>query len=303
MPRLSTIRRPLGFVDTGSISINASAYQVQHIRIQNAIGQKADFKSSSLGSVPLLLSGMVKTKNPIWKVGYAIVHPVAFDFKATARLDGLYPVVNDAESPGDEAFIGQESIVSSISEITVALGVAKKLSEHWSLGLSNLFTARSQSYIKATLARFFLNNPDTTLVTSTILESFSYFHLRYAAKIGLAYQGNDNIGFGLTVTTPGIKLIGSGTVAADLTATNISLNGQPRRDVLADDRQTNLKSIFRSPFSLSAGLNIGLRRSLLALTAQYFGSEGIYDELRANPSAFVRPAAVYSALGSDDFLQ
>src|SRR5213083_2175882 len=54
----------LGFVDTGSISVNASLYQTQHIRIKNAIGQNADFKSSQLGSVPLLLSGMIKSKNP-----------------------------------------------------------------------------------------------------------------------------------------------------------------------------------------------------------------------------------------------
>ncbi len=116
----------LGFIDTGSISINASAYQVQNIRIQNAVGQKADFKSSSLGSVPLLLSGMVKTKYPLWKIGYAVVHPVAFNFRATARLDGFYPIVNDTLSPGNEEFIGQESIISDISEITVAVGVAKK---------------------------------------------------------------------------------------------------------------------------------------------------------------------------------
>ncbi len=170
------------------------------------------------------------------------------------------------------------------------------------MGISNLFTGRSASYLRATLSRIFLNNPDTTLVTSTILESFSYFHLRYAAKIGLAYQ-NNNVGIGLTFTTPGIKIFGSGTVSADLTASNLSLNNQPRRDFLADDRQTGLPSTFRSPLSVSTGMNIGLRRSLLAFTAQYFGAESIYDILRANPAAFVRPAAVYTALGAQDFLR
>jgi hypothetical protein len=292
----------LGFVDTGSISINANAYWVQNIRIRNAIGQQADFKSSSIGSVPLLLSGMIKTKSARWKIGYAIVHPVDFNFKATARIDGDYPIVDDAQSPGDEAFIGQESILSSISETTVALGVSRKLSEHWSVGISNLFTARSASYLRATLSRFFLNDPDSTLVTSTVLESFSYFHLRYAAKIGLAYR-NGPIGAGLTFTTPGVKIIGDGTVGADLTASNISLNNQPRMDVLADDRQTKLKSVFRSPLSASAGVNIRLRGSLIAVSAQYFASEDIYDILRGNPSAFVRPASVYGALGAADFLR
>lgn len=292
----------LGFVDTGSISINASLYQVQNIRIENAIGQKADFKSRQLGAVPLLLTGTLKLKNPHYKMGYGFVHPVNFNFNATARLDGFYPIVNSAASPGDEAFIGQQSINSSITEITLALCIARKIGEHWSIGISNLFTGRSRNYTKATLSRFFLNDADTTLVTSTVLQNFSYFHLRYAAKIGVAYQKN-KFSMGLTFTTPGLKILGTGTVGADLTASNIQLAGQPRRDVLADDRQVKLKTVYHAPFSFSAGFNIGLKRSLVGFSTQYYGSESIYDNLRGNPSAFVRPASVYAALGSENFLR
>src|SRR5436190_19804535 len=42
----------LGFIDSASISVNASAYRIENIKIENAIGQSADFQSSQIGIIP-----------------------------------------------------------------------------------------------------------------------------------------------------------------------------------------------------------------------------------------------------------
>lgn len=291
----------LAFSDTGSISISGNLYHIQSFRIQNALGNKVDFKSTDLGSVPLLVSGMFRTHNKDLRIGYAILQPVNFDFKAIARLDGFYPIFNDTESPGNEEFICQRSISSSVHEVMVAFGLAYKLSDHWAIGLSNLFTSRSQSYTNITIARAYLNDSSHTLVTADQLQNFHYFHLRYSAKLGISWQG-DKLSAGLALTTPGLRITGKGSVGADYTGTNIKLNGL-RQDVLADDMQGKLKSTYKYPISISAGLNWKPGRSLLALSVQYFGSEAVYDMLRGAPAAFVRPAGVYPNLGADEFLR
>ncbi len=54
----------LGFIDTASVSVNASLYRFDKIHIENAVGERRDFKSSHFSNFPLLLSGTFNTRNP-----------------------------------------------------------------------------------------------------------------------------------------------------------------------------------------------------------------------------------------------
>jgi len=292
----------LAFMDSNSVSVNANLYRIENTSIDNALGQHKKFKSSGFNSLPLLVSGMIRLKNKRIRLGYGFAAPVDYHFKATVRGDGYYNIVDDTESPGTEETIAQSGVSSKINETQMGIGFGYKLNQHWGIGITALFTARSQDYEKTSLVRFFLNEPGNPLVSSTILHNFTYFHLRFATKIGITYH-TDKISVGATVTTPGMRLYGSGVVASDITANNIKLDGITRQDILADDRQGKLKTNFRSPFSASTGVNINFRKSMLGIAVQYYGKEDVYDILRANPAAFVRPAAVYTTLGADDFLR
>ncbi len=96
--------------------------------------------------------------------------------------------------------------------------------------------------------------------------------------------------------------MGNGTVAADITATQIKFKGT-RQDIQANDRQEKLKSKYHAPFNASAGVNVYLGRKMLTVTAFYAGKEALYDILRAEPAAFVRPADLYPTLGSENFMR
>lgn len=291
----------LGFIDTSSISINATAYSIENIKVRNAVGQSADLKSAQIGVIPLVVAGTINKQTKRLKVGYAFISPVVFSFKATARLDQPLQIVNDTESPGLEEFIGQKSLSSSVREDAVCLGLGYKLSDEFSIGMSHVFTYRTQSYTNASLSRVFLNDGRNTLVTSSTLESFNYYHLRYAPRIAFAYR-RGKYDAGLTITAPTMGLYGRGTVAADITATNIKLNGV-RQDALANDRQTRLKTHYHTPLSIAGGVNMHMDKSVFSVTMQYYARKNVYDILRANPAVFVRPANALDALGSQNFLR
>ena len=167
----------------------------------NALGKEADFKSSQIGTVPLLVGGMLRNRNSPWKIGYGLISPVSFDFKATARIDGSYPVVETAESPGNEDLIGQQDISTKLSEIALGIGAGRKLNDNWSFGFTGFFLVRSQTYSKSSLVRAYLNDEDNTLVSTTVLQQLSYYNVRFVPKFGLAYR-KDSWAAGITLTLP-----------------------------------------------------------------------------------------------------
>jgi len=291
----------LGFIDETTISINANLYRIENVRIENALGQEADFRSSSFNTVPILIGGMLKIKNPYWRIGYGLLAPVDFSFQGNARIDGQFGIVNDLESPGSEVLVGESEKNSKLTEVTAALGVGRKLNDNWSVGLTNLFTLRSLSYQRQLLAHVILNDPSQTLMNTTFLQYAKYFHTRYSAKLGVNYRG-PRWSLGFTVTTPSIGLFGNGTLASDITAQNVKF-GQPERfSGFANDRQEKLTTSFSAPFSTAVGVQYRFSRSLLALSVEYFGSVDPYSIIRAEPAVFVRYGSLGNNLGSQDVL-
>ncbi len=291
----------LGFIENASISVNANVYRIENIKIENALGQQADFKSSQFGSVPILIGGMFKIKSAKWKIGYGLIAPVDFNFKGNARLDGSYAITDDQESPGEEVLVGESEKSSKISEVSLNIGVGRKLNEKWSVGLTQLFTFRSQTYNRQLLAHLILNDEERTLLNTTIVQYMQYYHLRYAAKLGVAFR-EDRWSAGLTLTSPSVGMLGKGNIAADITAQNMKLGGDERVNGFASDRQEKLKTNFKSPISISGGLQYNFGRSLLSGAFQYYASLAPYDILRAAPATFVRYGSFGSELGSEDVL-
>ena len=111
----------LGLLENSSISINANAYRIENIRVENALGEQADFKSAKVGSVPLLAGGMINREGSDWKIGYAFLNPVSFDFKGIARVEGNFDLIEETESSGSKIVkisgISSKSVSPTISVI------------------------------------------------------------------------------------------------------------------------------------------------------------------------------------------
>lgn len=292
----------VAFIDSSSFSINANVYQVENTEIKNILTDVETFKSLQLTSVPLLTSGQFKTKIPNFRVSYGIFSPVAFQFRGQARLSDLYPVVDDAESPGGELFTGDEILFSRLRELNVAIGVSYKLGDHWAIGLTNIVAVRSQNYNRAIASYFTLNNAERTLVHTSLTQSMNYFNVRYMPKLGLAYSGA-NWSWGATVTGPGVRVLGTGAVGVDLVATNVKVGTEPRQTVAANNRQTKLKSYFKSPYSVATGFELHLGKMRYLASAQYFGKQSIFSIMHGTNPPYVNPTSAAILVNNGDLLQ
>ena len=293
----------LASLESSSISLNANAYRIENIRVENALGQRADFESGQIGAVPLLAGGMIRTRSQKWKVGYAIISPVDFRFKGIARADGNFELVDDDESPGLEEAVGETAITSKTNELIFAVGIGHKLNENWSVGMSNLITVRSHDYQRNYSAYIFKNDAERTLIGGNISQNATYYNFRYAAKFGVIYQ-KGNWKTGLNITTPSLNILGQGTLASNIAVQNVGL-GPENRPVsgVATDRQAKLKSRFKSPFSLALGTNFQAGRSQIGVAVQYFAGLDVYDIMEPVPGSFVRPVELAPELQSDEFLK
>lgn len=293
----------LGWIDTSSISVNANGYQSENIKIENALGQKADFKSNHIGSVPLFIGGMIRSKNSKYRIAYGVLAQTSFDFKADARVQGSFALIDDDDSPGNENAIGQTSINTKLSELVAGVGVGRKVGNWFSIGISGGFIARSVDYTRYSLVRVYMNETSDPLVSSTIIQSVNYYNVRFQPKLGLSYQkGHWQVGF--TLAAPSLNLFGNGSVGFDATATNIKpLNQNNRIDFVANDRQVKLKTKYKSPLSVGAGVAYFAGRSHIEIAMQYFGDIGMYSIINAKSAAFARPADAYPDITSDQYLR
>ena len=292
----------LSFVKSTSISINSNIYQIVNITAKNGAGPGQDVISNQFSAVPITLSGMIRKKKPRrLTMGYAIIVPSEFTFKATAREDGFKDIVTAGnESPGAEDYVGQFTINTRLSENQGAFALAYKINDHWAVGLTNQFSFRSHSFTKNELCRMILNNSAASLVSTSESQSIEYTNLRYTAKIGFGFSAG-KWSAGVAVVLPSIGLAGSGTIARDIVANNLQVNIEPnpnrppilvRSNFAANDRQEKLPTTYNTPLSVSAGLAYKATNFLVAASAEWFGSVSLYNIMSPQDNLFKRPTTL-----------
>ncbi len=205
----------LAFVDSNSITITANMYQIEQIKIAAPDIFQQAISSTKIASVPLLVSGMLGQGKSRLKIGYGVISPFNFDYKTSSRTEGIFPVVSDGESPGEESFTGQANVSSRLSEVEGILALGYKMNQKWGIGLSNFAIGRSHDFSKSAYARFYLNDANKTLSSYSLVRNVDYFHLRYVAKIGLSFKIK-RFAAGLTIQTPSVNLAGSGIISAEM---------------------------------------------------------------------------------------
>jgi len=165
-----------------------------------------------------------------------------------------------------------------------------------------LFGERNHFYNRSVFTYYLLNNTDQTLVSRSLTQGFNYYNVRYMPKLGVAFRGN-KWSWGATVTSPSINIMGTGAVGVDILGNNVKATGPQRNTVIINNRQTKLKSQFKSPYSIATGFEFRHGRNSFLASAQYFGKQKVYKILEGNQPPFVLPASAASLIGDEGLLQ
>ncbi|MDZ7742261.1 MAG: hypothetical protein U5Q03_11035 [Bacteroidota bacterium] len=295
----------LAFIDQASLSVNATLYKAQRTFIRNGLGDDHNLRSMSYNYYPQLISGMIETgKQNKFSVAYILMTRHSNDIKFNTRVNMLYDVISSVE--GRENFIGAFEYGNSFSEQWGGLGIAYRLSEDVSLGLTPFVSYRYQQY------RFSVYSRAIPVVDSSYyVASFSnyddilFVNWKLILKAGLKIQ-KEHWNFGLTLTAPSINLYGDCDVQREVTIENMRLDSPEEDffDFLAIDRQPSLPIHMKSPFSVAFGVEHLGNKTRIEVSGEYYGRLKIYKMIRAEALPFIYPTEIFDEidLGELEFL-
>ncbi|WP_153798728.1 hypothetical protein [Foetidibacter luteolus] len=284
----------MGLSTKSSTTISANIYQLSNTKIKDGVGTGKDLLASNTAIVPLMVSGSIsiRGKKP-FTVGYALMNQPVVNYITSQRLDAQKNVLDDSYSPGNEFFIGQYSEQNRITQTTGILSFGIKLSERWAAGLSIEGMLHKQNYDVGYSARAIVNAPDSIfppLSSFVVNYMATYVNVNMRFKAGVAYnEGRHHAG--LTVSTPTLRIAGTGTLLSDIVISNIrSVPANINISLLANARQENLTSRHRMPVSIAGGYAFDFNNGgQIYFAAEYFNRLKDYNVLSPRGDYFIRP--------------
>lgn len=309
----------LGFVDKDNLNFNFSAYGIKSFTFKNGSGFEPDpsyvrvslFPSSLAGGLPFIGDSLNKFSYLIYGNAYS-------DVKTSARYEGYKDIIptrpsGNLGSPdifvGDEFLINQWIFQSFLQEVTFGVGWGRKINDNVSIGATFLGAYRDQTKLRNETYNA-IDTASNRMASSNVYVDINYFAIRIFGKLGIAAQWK-NIKVGAALTLPSIHLL-SGTIdGASLTSSNVAViidstagTVEPL-DIFGSDRQEDISSRYRSPFSLSAGLEYQWTlKTKVNFSLEWFAPIDPYVVIQPKSNSFLKNIPVESELfDSKDILK
>ncbi len=173
--------------------------------------------------------------------------------------------------PNLDLLAGNVGYETRLSEYWAGLTWAKPLGGGLGFGISSYVAVRSHRGSGSTELQALSDMAEATVVTLT--RGYNYDSWRILWKIGLGWE-KDRWGLGLTLTTPGLKLWGSGEEAVNQTlVSQAALPDGSLPNRIAVDFQQDLPSEYNSPVSVAVGAAYSVSEATRVHTAaEWFAS-------------------------------
>jgi hypothetical protein len=275
-----------------TIAISGTVYQLESINIKNGAGTGKNLHSRITSSVPQMLSGTVVLgrRKPVY-LGYALTHRAVINYNVSQQQDTKLNVIGGANDPALEYYIGQYNFQNVTRETSALISSGFRLSQRWAIGFMAEGQSRSQHYSENFSSRALIGgtSPSTMpLASNEGAYQVDYHHIGLKLRMGLSYEtGRHHLG--LLLSSPLLHLTGKGTLLASNAIANIRFIDPEPINLLANTRQTNLKTMYKTPASISLGYAYDYHKGQIYLAAEYFMKIKEYRILTPRPEFFVRP--------------
>lgn len=273
-------------------SISGTVYQVESIKVKDGAGTGKDLHSRITSSVPQMLSGIVSVgrRKPVY-FGYALTHTSVLNYNVSQQQDTKLDVITGSGSPGLEYYVGQYNFQNLTRETSALISTGFRLSGRWAIGFMAEGQSRSQHYSESFTSRALVNDNTSSMLPLASNEGAYQVdddHFGIRLKAGLSYEVKKHH-FGLLLSSPLMHLYGKGTLLSNNAVANVHfIDGEPV-NLLANTRQTNLKTNYKVPASVALGYAYDYRRGQVYVAAEYFMKVKDYNILTPRPEFFVRP--------------
>ena len=272
-PAAIGLRRDQGFI------LSAKVYQYNLLRVENGGGDGIDLISSGTAPLPSFLAGA-------FSIGGLERH--AFAYSILTRQDARFRIatrlVEDRDvlpdDPGDEAFAGEFTYEQNLGDLWLGLSWAYPLGDKVAVGATQYLAWRDQRTRGQLTVDALTAIGD--LATVNLIRDFDYLDVRLLWKFGLGFNLQP-FTCGITATTPGVHLYGSGSAFTNTSMTGIDQDGDQVPDpLLAAQHEEDLAAEYRSPWSVGLGGAYRHGSTILHASAEWFEAIDAYEVLETS---------------------
>lgn len=191
------------------------------------------------------------------------------EFRAEGRLANTSPGI--AGRPDVEFLSAALRADQRLSEYWGGITWAIPVTETLGVGVSTFVAVRNQRGLLQRTTQAVL---DGSAAVDIATREYDFDHWRVLWKLGVGTT-LEQWDVGLTVTTPGLKMFGSGRIAGD--ESRVGVPGEDDQLRFVDQR--DISSTYKSPWSVGAGGSRRFDRTVVHLGLEWFASVPIYDVL------------------------
>ena len=290
-----------------NLSLAANLFSWNFYNFKNALGNDIHIKSDNFLVQPQFISYTYSPKK---------MKGLSFAFAALTRVkermemgysNATYTEVLE-RYPGPEKYNTTFHYRNDYTDSWVGGALAHKVNDRFSYGLSTFISFSTLNY-NYSYAAYAYNAQDTSGIIDFRLSEGSYSEqvkftdYRLVFKLGFSYE-LEQWKFGLTVTTPNIKVFSGGKSATRVAEqTNIAYDGELLPDYIAFDGQSKseLKTNYKLPWSIAFGFihDIPDKGRRFYFTTEFFSKIKGYKMVDAQQKDDVATPGYEDAAGDD----
>ena len=152
------------------------------LTLADGAGTDLDLSSVRGDIIPLTASGVYLFKQKRIGLGFHILARQFFNARASARVERLQNVIDDARSPGDEDYIGSFQFASNTEEYWAGLGFGWAVNDWLGIGVTNFGALRFEDQDLNLTTRAVGSSGDT--FGADDLAGWGYYNVRLLWKLG-----------------------------------------------------------------------------------------------------------------------
>jgi hypothetical protein len=256
----------------------AKVLQYPHVSFVGNEPGSIPFNSSNIGPAPSLIAGTFKFRGlgKHW-FGYSYLSRQVIKLGLSVSSTGTRDVLPDI--PGREKYATQFRLEEKMSEPWFGLTWSYRVAKNVGIGVSQYIAVRTHRASLQTLVEALDSGNRIAMALGT--RQYHYQNIRILWKIGLAFDFKWAT-MGLTLTTPGLSLSGTGSTGVNSSIVALDMNGDGvSDDFMAADYSSRLPVTFRTPLSLAAGMTFKIQKLRVYWSAEWFARVHPYTVIDA----------------------
>ena len=271
-PAAISLLREQGFI------LSAKVYEYNSLRVEDGAGEGLDLVSSGTSPLPSFIAGA-------FKIGGLEHHSFAYSIltRQNARFRTNLRIVDERDvlpAAGDESFAGEFLYEQNVGDLWTGLSWSYPVTPKVGVGVTQYLAWRDQQTRGQLTASALTTTGELASLNTT--RDFDYLDVRLLWKGGVGLN-LEPLTLGLTVTTPGVHLYGSGAALSNTAMVGIDQTGDQVPDpLMAAYHEEDLAADYRSPWSVGLGGSYRFGGTILHASAEWFDGVGAYEVLETS---------------------